>query len=420
MFLGQKLILQVYSYKKKTKIGKVTIEEHCGYFRLRFTYPAKHRHELKVSKISEEGFATATKRARQINADIENDCFDFDYIRYKPNGGAKALNVVKDIVEESKIENTPPIVNEPESQPAPEIISIMAVWNQYKETNKLIVGKTTQLSTWKQTDNCLGKVSTEALDIKNNDLLVTELLTLYSVGTLERVFANLKAACNEAIRAKVISENPFVGRKLPKRTKSKIECYESDEIKVILEAFKSDGYMSKYARIPHSYYYHYIKFCALTFCRPEDAIALTWNDIRTRSNGTFISFTKAYSRGILKDSKTHEIRLFKCNKELVDFIKTIPFRENEHNLLFPTPRTKSYMDQRSWGRDLWKPVVSKIVADGKLYKYLKFYSLRHSGITRLVRAGIDIATIARLAGTSPEMIMKNYLAARDNIDIPEM
>lgn len=420
MFLGQNPILQVYSYRKKTKIGKVTIEEHCGYFRLRFTYPAKHRHELKVSKISEEGFATATKRARQINADIENDCFDFDYIRYKPNGGAKTLNVVKDIVEESKIENTPLIVNDPESQPAPEIINITAIWNQYKETNKLIVGKTTQLSTWKQTDNCLGKVSEEALNINNNDQLVSELLTLYSVGTLERVFANLKAACNEAIRAKVIGENPFVGRKLPKRAKSKIECYESDEIKVILEAFKSDEYMSKYARIPHSYYYHYIKFCALTFCRPEDAIALTWNDIRTRSNGTFISFTKAHSRGILKDSKTHEIRLFKCNKELVDFIKTIPRRKNDHNILFPTPRTKSYMDQRSWGRDLWKPVVSKIVADGRLYKYLKFYSLRHSGITRLVRAGIDIATIARLAGTSPEMIMKNYLAARDNIDLPNL
>ena len=420
MFLGQKPILQVYSYRKKTKIGKVTIEEHCGYFRLRFTYPAKHRHELKVSKISEEGFATATKRARQINADIENDCFDFDYIRYKPKGGAKTLNVVKDIVVEPTIGSSASIVNESKSKPEAEIIYITALWNQYKETNKLRVGKTTQLSTWKQTDNCLEKVSTEALNINNNDLLVTELLALYSVGTLERVFANLKAACNEAIRVKVISENPFVGRKLPKRAKSKIECYESDEIKVILEAFKSDEYMSKYARVPHSYYYHYIKFCALTFCRPEDAIALTWNDIRTRSNGTFISFTKAYSRGILKDSKTHEIRLFKCNQELVDFIKTIPFRKNEHNLLFPTPRTKSYMDQRSWGRDLWKPVVSKIVADGKVHKYLKFYSLRHSGITRLVRAGIDVATIARLAGTSPDMILNNYLAARNDIDLPQM
>ncbi|MEM8828954.1 MAG: tyrosine-type recombinase/integrase, partial [Cyanobacteria bacterium P01_G01_bin.19] len=189
---------------------------------------------------------------------------------------------------------------------------------------------------------------------------------------------------------------------------------------IILEAFKSNEYMSKYARVPHSYYYHYVKFVALTFCRPEDAIALTWSDIKTRSNGTFITFSKAYSRGVLKDGKTHEIRVFKCNEELIDFLKTVPSRPNDNNLLFPTPRSKSYMDQRSFGRDVWKPLVSKIANEGKVHKYLKFYSLRHSGITRLVRAGIDVATIARLAGTSPEMILNNYLAARNSIDLPPM
>ncbi|MEM8723812.1 MAG: hypothetical protein AAGE84_31805 [Cyanobacteria bacterium P01_G01_bin.39] len=117
---------------------------------------------------------------------------------------AKTINVAPNIVVETKLESPSPKINEQKSEPIPKIISIMAVWNQYKETNKLIVGKTTQLSTWKQTDNCLEKVSAEALNIDNNHQLVSELLALYSVGTLERVFANLKAACNEAIRAKVI------------------------------------------------------------------------------------------------------------------------------------------------------------------------------------------------------------------------
>ena len=57
---------------------------------------------------------------------------------------------------------------------------------------------------------------------------------------------------------------------------------------------------------------------------------------------------------------------------------------------------------------------------GEIHKYLKFSSLRHSGITRLVRAGVDVAAIARLAGTSPEMILNNYLAAREDIDLPPM
>lgn len=399
----------MYIYQKKTKIGRVTIEQHGGGYRLRFTYPKKHRHEIKISNVTDESYLIALKRARQINSDIDNDCFDFDYIKYKPEL-AKTINVISKKAVEVK----------PEPKPKPKIIKINDVWDRYKKANKLITGKTTQMSTWKQTDNCLAKVSEKSLPIDNTDLLVSELLEIYSVGTLGRVFANLKAACNHAIRNKLIRDNPYVGLKLPKLPKNKIECYESDEIKIILEAFKSNEYMSKYARVPHSYYYPYVKFVALTFCRPEDAIALTWDDIRTKSNGTFITFSKAYSRGILKDSKTHEIRVFKCNDELIDFIKTIPVRENKHNLLFPTPRSLSYMDQRNWGRDLWKPLVTKIANEGKIHKYLKFYSLRHSGITRMVRAGFDIATIARLAGTGPDMILNNYLAARDDIDLPPM
>ncbi len=159
------------------------------------------------------------------------------------------------------------------------------------------------------------------MQLNQTDLLLSELLAIYSVGTLERVFANLKAACYLSVKQGQIDNNPFVGFKLPKRPKQRIECYESSEIKIILEAFRSDEYLSKYARIPHSYYYPYVKFVALTFCRPEDAIALTWSDIQTRSNGTYITFSKAYSRGILKDGKTHEIRVFKCNQELIDFLK---------------------------------------------------------------------------------------------------
>ena len=389
----------MYVYGKKTKIGKVSVELHLGAFRLRFTHPKGQRHEIRLPNESDEAYSYAIKKARQINTDIENDCFDFDYIRYKPEL-AKNLSIA------------------PQKQKQKS--NLKDLWEQYKETNKNITELTTQKASWKQTDNCLDKVSKKALQLDKTDLLLSELLAIYSVGTIERAFANLKAACYLSLKRDQIQKNPFVGLKLPKRAKPKIECYESDEIKIILEAFKSDEYMSKYARVPHSYYYHYVKFVALTFCRPEDAIALTWSDIRTRSNGTFITFSKAYSRGVLKDGKTHEIRVFKCNQELTRFLKSVPYRPNENNLLFPTPRTKSYMDQRSWGRDLWKPLVSKIAAEGKIHKYLKFYSLRHSGITRLVRAGIDVATIARLAGTSPDMILNNYLAARNDIDLPQM
>jgi len=381
--------------RDKAKIGKVNIDKYKNSYRARFTYPKGRRHQIVIASAQDDGWFEALTIAKKIDNDIKAQTFDFSYEKYLPQQAQQIEIVQKNW-------------------------NLFLIWEQYKETNKHISELTTQKASWKQTDSCLDKVSEKSLRLNQSELLLSELLEIYSVGTLERVIADLKAACYLSLKKGQIEKNPFVGLKLPKRAKKKIECYESDEIKVILNAFKSDEYVSKYARIPHSYYYHYVKFAALTFCRPEDAIALTWSDIRTRSNGTFITFSKAYSRGVLKDCKTHEIRVFKCNRELRDFLQTVPYKPNQYNLLFPTPRSKGYMNQRSWGRDVWKPLVTKLVLLGKIHKYLKFYSLRHSGITRLVRAGIDVATIARLAGTSPEMILNNYLAARDEIDLPPM
>ena len=91
-----------------------------------------------------------------------------------------------------------------------------------KFTNEL----TTQKASWKQTDSCLDKVSKKALQLNQNYLLLSELLAIYSVGTLEQVFANLKAACYLSVKQGQIDSNPFVGFKLPKRPKQRIECYE--------------------------------------------------------------------------------------------------------------------------------------------------------------------------------------------------
>jgi integrase len=36
------------------------------------------------------------------------------------------------------------------------------------------------------------------------------------------------------------------------------------------------------------------------------------------------------------------------------------------------------------------------------------YSLRHTAISEMMRAGIDVFTVAKLTGTSVSMIEKNY------------
>ena len=52
--------------------------------------------------------------------------------------------------------------------------------------------------------------------------------------------------------------------------------------------------------------------------------------------------------------------------------------------------------------------VAAAVAAAKLPSEATAYTLRHSTITDLVRAGLPLLTIAQISGTSAEMIERHY------------
>jgi integrase len=65
-------------------------------------------------------------------------------------------------------------------------------------------------------------------------------------------------------------------------------------------------------------------------------------------------------------------------------------------------------DGRQWDRFAWRELVKEAVTAAELPKATVAYTLRHSVITDLVTAGVDLFTVARLAGTSIAMIDKHY------------
>jgi integrase len=156
-----------------------------------------------------------------------------------------------------------------------------------------------------------------------------------------------------------------------------------------------------------------VEFLALTGFRPEEAISLMWGDIKN----TQIVVSKAYSQGILKETKTYETRSFPINSQLNKLLKSLP---RTQNLVFASPEG-GYINQHNFGERYWKPIVKKLVVAGKVGEYLPTYNLRHSWITRMLRSGLDIATVARLAGNKPDTIMKHYLAAQTkDLILPEL
>jgi integrase len=65
-------------------------------------------------------------------------------------------------------------------------------------------------------------------------------------------------------------------------------------------------------------------------------------------------------------------------------------------------------DGKAWDKDSWKKPVKAAAMAAELPDSTTAYALRHSTITDLVSAGLDLLTVAQLSGTSVAMIEKHY------------
>jgi integrase len=305
--------------------------------------------------------------------------------------------------------------SEPEK---PSELNLLGLWQRYKIAKAQLVAPTTQKGDWPEVDRALNFVSPESLNFTANSatLLLTELLERYAASTTRKILLYARAANGWAIEEELLFKNFYTRlfKNIPKSQKDgrSRKCFEKHEIEHILAAFASNEFMSKFSVFPHSHYAGYVEFLALTGFRPEEAIALTWSDIK---NGRII-VSRAYSQGILKETKTYEARTFPINAQLDKLLQGLP---KTQNLVFPAPEG-GYINQHNFGERYWKPIVKKLVAAGKVGEYLPTYNLRHSWITRMLRSDLDIATVAKLAGNKPDTIMKHYLAARtQDLVLPE-
>jgi integrase len=306
-----------------------------------------------------------------------------------------------------------------QSAEKPSELNLLTLWQRYKVAKAQLVAPTTQKGDWPEVDRALNFVSPECLEFNatSASLFLAELLERYAASTARKVLLYARAANCWAIEEELLAKNFYsrLFKSIPKSQKSSRsrKCFEKLEIEHILAAFASNEFVSKFSVHPHSHYRGYVEFLALTGFRPEEAIALIWADIKSNS----IIVSRAYSQGILKSTKTYETRSFPVNAQLGKLLKSLP---RTQNLVFPSPEG-GYINQHNFGERYWKPIVKNLVAVGKVSEYLPTYNLRHSWITRMLRSGLDIATVARLAGNKPDTIMKHYLAAQTkDLILPEL
>lgn len=380
---------------KKAKIGRINVYVRGGSVKLRFTYPKKTRETLTAATDTETGWIKAIQTAQMINNDIELNQYDPTLAKYSIQRAAKLELATK----------------------APNLLDL---WESYKLVSKERVAATTKKTHWRQYEtNYLGdifKKDPSLLEILNSDKFISYLLEKYKPATIKPIFSNcLMPSVNLAVKKGTIERNPYLDVELPKGVSSEIDCYSSDEVKMIIQNFYDST---------SDYYGTLIEFIALTGCRPEEAVALVSSDVKTKGGRTYIKFSKAYSnRILLPHTKNRAIRLFPVNEQLETLINFIEPQKNggtkdvPKGLFFPSPKGK-YITWNNVRNRHWIPIVNKLIEQGKLDRYIKPYSLRHSAITRWLAEGISIASVAKLSGNSSKVIMDNYWKAETGYDIP--
>lgn len=74
----------------------------------------------------------------------------------------------------------------------------------------------------------------------------------------------------------------------------------------------------------------------------------------------------------------------------------------------PTAPLLPYIGDAHWGKDGWVQLIRRTAAAAGLPQGTCLYSLRHAAITDLLVSGCDSLTVARMAGTSLQMLQRTY------------
>jgi integrase len=200
-----------------------------------------------------------------------------------------------------------------------------------------------------------------------------------SRATFNRNLTTLKAALNRAVSRREVPHERAIewgAIKPHKGADARRECYlDKAQRRALLDAM--DSYLRDLAEC-----------VALTGCRPGDPAAMLRKDWDGR-NGLATFRTKTGVRAIPVSPAARALfeRLAKSK----------------------LPGARMFTnDGVDWTPQAWAPLVKAAAAKAELPLDIVLYTLRHSWITDAIVGGMDPVTVARLTGTSLEMISKHY------------
>nr|WP_236906053.1 site-specific integrase [Collimonas pratensis] len=158
---------------------------------------------------------------------------------------------------------------------------------------------------------------------------------------------------------------------------------------------------------------HYFTFAFLTGMRPEEIIALRWDDIDWNNRTIRVARAKTF-KGRFKDLKTSEVRDIDLVDRAINALQAQKrFTYMKAAEIFENPVTdRPWHDERSQRDHYWKPSLKKLGIRAR-----RAYQTRHTYATTALMAGVNPAYIARQLGhANAKMLFTVYAKWIDAAD----
>ena len=237
------------------------------------------------------------------------------------------------------------------------------------------------------------------------------LLSCRSAEHTRRLIQQFNACCEWACGSEPYDRNPFLGMakqlRVTKNHENLWTAFEAEERDIIIQAFEDQD----------PFYVPWVKFLFWTGCRPAEAAALKWENIKLDLSE--IHFAHAAPIGCeVQKTKTKRDRFFPVNNRLRIFLIAIrPSAANREEFVFFGEKG-GRMEYHNFQQRHWKPLVEGLVKKGEVFRYMPQYHCRHTWIT-LALDHMSVSDCAYFSGNSPDIIYKHYASRKRDTKIPE-
>lgn len=224
-----------------------------------------------------------------------------------------------------------------------------------------------------------------SITLKDIELFKSERLKSVKPATLNKDLGTLKSAFNYALKLHWIKENPFNNvKKISLPDKERLS-FSDEEFNLLLSA------------IPEGYFKDFVLFAYYSGCRLSEIINLQINDI------DFVNETITLRNKEDFKTKTGKIRQIPLTKILREIItRSI---NTKYKIVDINPYNKNeYIFKNVYGHKFSSDFIThkfkRYCRTVGLPEKFHFHCLRHTYITNMIKAGVNINFIKKLAGHS--------------------